>query len=116
LLSATYDAARGVTVLKMVLHSRPLGPYFNGFALDVYANRGPDGDGEQHIMATGPQSTVDIPGNYTGKWLNATSTRTHTWAAKPPDDKGSNGIRSQGFPGVGTSTSELSNTVLVTAN
>ncbi|HEY0160807.1 MAG TPA: right-handed parallel beta-helix repeat-containing protein [Thermoanaerobaculia bacterium] len=116
LLSATYDAARDVTVLKLVLHSRPLGPYFNGFILDVYANRGPDGDGEQHIFSTGLRETLDIPGNFTGKWLNATSTRTHTWAARPPDDKGSNDVRTQGFPGVGSWTSELSNTVLVTAN
>ncbi|HEY0160806.1 MAG TPA: right-handed parallel beta-helix repeat-containing protein [Thermoanaerobaculia bacterium] len=117
LLSAVYDASRDRTVVKLVLHSSPLGPYGNSVILDVYANRGPDGDGEQRVYSSqgGPIETIEIHGNYTGQWLNATSTRSHSSWAKPPDDKGSNAVRSQSYPGEGRSTSELSNAILVTA-
>jgi hypothetical protein len=113
LLSAVYNAARDVTVVKLRLNSTPLGPYISNVLLDVYANRGPDGDGEQYIYFKhgGDLDTIEIPGNFTGKWLNVTSTRTHTNWAKPPDDKG---VRSQSYSGEGRSTSELSNAVLVT--
>jgi hypothetical protein len=116
LLSAVYDPATDRTVVHFVLHSDRLGPYVNSTILDVYANSGPDGDGEQRVswiqtpIERDKELTLELYGNYKGKWLNATSTRTHTNWAKPPDDKR---VSSQSFSGEGYSTSELSNSVLV---
>jgi Right handed beta helix region/Domain of unknown function DUF11 len=118
LLSAVYDAGRDRTVVTMLLRSRRLGPYLTSTILDFYANAGPDGDGEQWVWQSqqaypggGETFQVELWGNFTGRWLNATSTRTHSAWAKPPDDKR---VTSQDYTGEGYSTSELSKAVLVT--
>jgi hypothetical protein len=116
LLSAHYDAARNRTVVTTSLHSQPLGPYFSSASFQFYANSGADGDGEEWIGDVGsryPHTTDDQPftielgGDYRGKWLNATSTRMHTWFARRPGQPSTN------FSGAGSWTSELSNTVPV---
>ena len=119
LLSAVYDAARDRTVVTMLLRSRHLGPYSATTILDFYANASPDGEGEQRVVSyqsvfpgDGTPFPVELWGNLTGRWLNATATRTHSAWAKPPDDKR---VASQGYTGEGHSTSELSNSVLVTS-
>ena len=116
LLSAHYDVVRNRTVVTLSLHSKPLGPYFSSVSFQFYANGGADGDGEEWIADVGgpyPHGTDDQPftvelfGDYRGKWLNATSTRAHTWFARRPGDPSTN------FAGAGSWTSELSNTVPV---
>jgi Right handed beta helix region len=117
LLSAVYDAAENRTVVTLVLDSRPFGPYISNVIFDLYANRGPDGDGEQHVGSRYAFDTdaegryhIDLFGDYRGQWINATSTRTHTNWAKPPDDKR---VAPLSYSGEGSSTSELSNAVPV---
>lgn len=113
LFSATYDAARGVTVVTGRLETDPLGPYINAINIDFYLNATPDGDGEQWLMPTGGQPsgtfTAEFRGDHRGKWINATSTRTHWIAVKPPADH----MVSNAFAGGQSMTSELSNAVLV---
>jgi hypothetical protein len=107
LTSAVYRDGR--TYFTFTLKTEPLGPYFNSYQLDFYANDAPDGDGE-HWIGTGWNDgsfTTFVPGDYRGKWINATSTRTYFIFAKPPD------VTSDSIAGGFASTSELSNAVLV---
>ena len=107
-LSATYDAATNVTVVRYTLTTSPLGPYGNSRQLDVYVNDSADGDGERWIGAFTPPIPdpfglpLRIAGDYRGKWLNMTSTRVH-FIAKD----------AQSLGGGDAKTSELSNAVLV---
>jgi hypothetical protein len=113
LLSAIYDPVSNTTRVLLAIHSTPLGPYVNGGSVDFYANDAPDGDGETWIGSavggSGDQTvTSSVSGDYRGKWLNATWTRVHWDASKPPD------VQAESFAGGQSLTSELSNAVRVT--
>ena len=107
LTSAVYRD--GKTYVTFTITTGPLGPYFNTFQLDFYANDSSEADGEQWVFANTiyNTSTAEIEGDYRGKWINATSTRTHWFAAKPPR------VSSQSIAGGDSTTSEFSNAVLV---
>ena len=81
LLSGRYDAAKNRTYFSLIVKNDTLlGPYFGRINIDFYANRGPDGDGEQWLgfsgSGTGDTATeVWIEGDHRGKWINATATR-----------------------------------------
>jgi hypothetical protein len=73
LLSATFDAAENRTTIRGTA-----GP---GETIEVFANRSPDGDGEQFLGSTiAPSMSFEltVSGDYTGRWLNATATREST--------------------------------------
>lgn len=114
LLGAYYDAARDRTQVTLSLRSTRLGPYLETVVLDFYTNAGPDGDGEQWLTEwwtpgrrDGVPFTLELWGDYRGKWINATSTRTHSWSSRTPGEPRTN------FTGNGNWTSELSNAVPV---
>jgi hypothetical protein len=114
LLSAVYDPATDETVVRMTLRSNPLATYFSSWVIDVYTNDAPDGDGERWVrgqqVQTLPQGElmVRVPGNHEGKWVNATSTRVFQSFFSRPGQP-----RTESFDVGQTSTSELSNAVLV---
>ncbi|HKR63346.1 MAG TPA: hypothetical protein VJZ00_06405, partial [Thermoanaerobaculia bacterium] len=108
LLAATYDASTNKTIITAVVSVD--GPY--GRAFDLYANDGPDGDGETPIATTYPAFNpvrFEVPGDYRGKWINATVMRYTPVFAKPPDKLATQQV----VYGLDKSTSELSNAVLV---
>ncbi|HKO55461.1 MAG TPA: right-handed parallel beta-helix repeat-containing protein [Thermoanaerobaculia bacterium] len=81
ILSARYDPALDITVITARVDTKPLGPYGNTHLIDFYANGAPDGDGEQFLTerAVAPNSefVTTVKGDFTGRWINATSTRVH---------------------------------------
>lgn len=115
MLSARYDAASNRTLFLVALNTEQ---YFGGnyhyVAVDFYANRGSDGDGEQWLgwgdsFAGGDESSfgVWVAGDHRGKWINATATRTPNLFLRGPRVD-------VVYPGLGEgSTSELSNAVFV---
>ena len=114
LLAAVYDATAPATRITLTLRSAPLGPYINQGSLEFFTNDGPDGDGEWFIGAhsgrmTGDTTTVSIPGDFRGKWINATWTREHWYGARGPGEPKTNSHLGP----YGAVTSELSNTVPV---
>jgi Right handed beta helix region len=113
LLSATYDAATNRTLFNVQSKSDRPGADGNYLSLDFYANRGPDGDGEQWL-GTGAVNANDgnayvtaIAGDHRGKWINATLTRTPVFFVRPPSDRIASELATFGDD----STSELSNSV-----
>lgn len=119
LLSAHYDATTNRTYFNVV--SKAIRPGANGIdlGLSFYANRGPDGDGEQWLSGgavnanDGSAYQTSIPGDHRGKWINATLTRVPILFARPPG-----GISAEGAPFEGAtfgddSTSEFSNAIFV---
>lgn len=114
LLSSRYDAPSNRTFFTLTANSElVLGPNAHLLRFDFYANRGSDGDGEQWL-GTGDfpgdderPFEVSIAGDYRGKWINATATRTPVFGLRAPRVDAT-------YPGLGEgSTSELSNAVLV---
>lgn len=109
ILSARYDAALDRTIITAKIETRPLGPFGNSYLLDFYANGAADGDGEQFLTERTVEPNAEIvtavKGNFTGKWINATSTRVHFIAevANP-----------NSFAGGESRTSEFSPAVQVT--
>ncbi|HVG23325.1 MAG TPA: right-handed parallel beta-helix repeat-containing protein [Thermoanaerobaculia bacterium] len=113
LLAARYDAASDKTLVTMSLRSVPLATFGRAWVINLYANEGPDGDGEQPVAEVtfgnslpGEILTAAAPGDLTGKWINATSTRVH-WL----DPLRDSGVAPAYLTGE-TWTSELSNSVL----
>lgn len=118
LLAAIYDATTNRTYFNVV--SKAIRPGANGIDLTLgfYANRGPDGDGEQWLSGgfvyqnDGSAYQTSIPGDHRGKWVNATLTRSPILFARPPGG----GVSAEGFEGAtfgDDSTSELSNAIYV---
>jgi hypothetical protein len=113
LLSAFYDAATKRTYFNV--SSKSVRPYADGFslALDFYANRTADGDGEEWIGSTGVNASDGsayltwIDGDHRGKWINATLTRAPVFFSRPPTTEGLSTLIFD------DSTSELSNAVFV---
>lgn len=117
LLSAIYDEQSGTTTISGTLESDPLGPYGNAVQIDLYANAGPDGDGEEWIAyswsapirADGTPFTLSVARDLRGKWINATSTRVHFIASRPPDVRAwSTTVGPDAIAGGDAKTSELS--------
>jgi hypothetical protein len=114
LLSAFYDAATNRTYFNVV--SKAIRPGADGIALGLsfYANRGPDGDGEQWLADAsvyandGSAYQTFIPGDHRGKWINATLTRAPILFARPPG-----GVSAEFATFGDDSTSELSNAIFV---
>jgi hypothetical protein len=113
LLSAEYDEALDQTNVTMTLRSNRLASYGNAFVINLYANEGPDGDGETPIAEAvfwneppGQTFTITAKGNHTGKWINATSTRVH-WLDFLREPGTQSYLTGESW------TSELSNSVLV---
>jgi hypothetical protein len=113
-LSATYDEESNATTVTVTMQTR-----LAAALIDFYANDRPDGDGEQPIGArtwtssTGATLTATFTGDYSGKWINATST-WFTWLfAHPPEVAADRSARAAAVAGDRAITSELSNTVLV---
>jgi hypothetical protein len=83
------------------------------YQFDFYANRGPDGDGEQWLdsihggsVSDGEPYEVWIAGDHRGQWINATSTRMPQFFLRPPR------LSSEYVHYGDNSTSELSNAIL----
>ena len=116
LLSAVYDPASNTTVVTVIVRTNFTINYGNVAVLDFFANDGPDGQGERPLgfqqarNFTGDPFTANIPGDWRGKWINATSSRVHFIASLPPSTQS---IGTTTLGGGDTSTSELSNAVLV---
>jgi hypothetical protein len=118
LLSSRYDAASNRTYISGVINSeRPNGP--NGVLIDpdFYANRGPDGDGEEWLQVAGfaqqPEPgqvfEVWVNGDHRGQWINAATTRYPVLFLRTPRLSNEADV-----PGLGeASTSEMSNAVQV---
>jgi hypothetical protein len=110
LLSAVYDPVTKRTAITLTLSTSATAPYGNAVYVDLYSNDKPDGDGEKWITdaylanANGDISTISVPGDLRGKWINATAMRVHFLAAKPPSP--------EFFAGGETTTSEFGNAVL----
>ncbi|HEX8171316.1 MAG TPA: hypothetical protein VF824_12315 [Thermoanaerobaculia bacterium] len=102
LLSARFDGTN--TIVTLTLETAPLGNGSNSAQIDLYANDAPDGDGERWIRndfaanRNGVPFTITVPGDWRGQWINATATRVNLLFS---------------IAGGQTSTSELSNAVLV---
>ncbi|HEU4888673.1 MAG TPA: hypothetical protein VFV49_12370, partial [Thermoanaerobaculia bacterium] len=115
LLSARYDATANRTYFTVTTSSqRIFGANPSYLVLDFYANRGPDGDGEEWIgQGNGSHITDEgafeawVPGDFRGKWVNATLTRVPQFGLRTPR------INSEFVTFGDDSTSELSNAVLV---
>jgi hypothetical protein len=106
MLNAHYDASRDMTVMTGTLHSGNGGPYFNDHMIQLFANDTEDGEGEHSLGgASGAAFSLEVKGDYRGKWITAVQTRTHWVAAKPPAP-GS-------YAGGESATSEFSNAVKV---
>jgi hypothetical protein len=114
LLSAFYDAATNRTYFNVVSKVRRTGADGNYLELGFYANRGPDGDGEQWLADgsvranDGSAYQTSIAGDHRGKWINATLTRTPQFFVRPPG-----GVSAESATFGDDSTSELSNAILV---
>jgi len=115
LLSAVYDPSIKSTTITVSLATKFFETYGNVAELDFYANDAPDGEGEQFIGVAPARSiggdafTVNIAGDYRGKWINATSSRVHFIASLPPSTQS---LTPTYYAGGDTTTSELSNAVL----
>lgn len=115
LLSAFYDPATNRTYFNVVSKARRTGADGISLALGFYANRGPDGDGEQWLSDAlvnandGSAYQTSIPGDHRGKWINATLTRAPVLFARPPGG----GVSAEGATFGDDSTSELSNAIFV---
>lgn len=114
LLSARYDAGTNRTYFTMTASSqRIFGANPSFIVLDFYANRGPDGDGEEWIGQGAGQVRDDgafdawVPGDFRGKWINATLTRVPQFGLRTPR------INSEFVTFGDDSTSEFSNAILV---
>ena len=73
LLSATFDPSANQMVVR--------GAAEPGALIELFANRGPDGDGERFVGSTiAPSTTFElvVPGDSSGQWLNATATQRST--------------------------------------
>lgn len=109
LLSAVYDPVTKSTAITLTLSTTATAPYGNSAYVDLYSNDKPDGDGERWIAEPyvantgGETSTVNVPGDLRGKWINATAMRVHFLAAKPSPEY---------FAGGDATTSEFGNAVL----
>ncbi|HYC58564.1 MAG TPA: right-handed parallel beta-helix repeat-containing protein [Thermoanaerobaculia bacterium] len=126
LLSGRFDAASNRTYFTAVLQNeRILGASAGRISVDFYANRAPNGDGEQWI-GVGNEVSFDeirfegwIAGDHRGKWINATATRTPVFFARPPRLEAftRNEPRTEVVPDVPAldegSTSELSNAIRI---
>lgn len=87
LLSAVYDPATNRTQVTLAVRTRPMVAYpRTHVVVELFANDGPDGDGEAMIglagvafaggvPADGTPVTIAVQGDYRGKWINATATR-----------------------------------------
>lgn len=114
LLAAFYDAGTNRTYFNVV--SKAIRPGADGIdlGLSFYANRGPDGDGEQYLSGgavhanDGSAYQTFIPGDHRGKWINATLTRIPILFLRGPG-----GVSTEAATFGDDSTSELSNAVLV---
>lgn len=116
IVSVRYDPAANITrITARDSVSRPPGPNGHAVALDFYANRAADGDGEQYLTAYGVVENnrfvpdeYYVPGDLRGRWITATATRIPILFARTPG-----GITTN-IPGLGeSSTSEFSNAVQV---
>ena len=115
LLDARYDEASQMTIVTMTWRTQSLFVGGNSFNLHFFANRAPDGDGEQPLF-DGSAVRIDgtpfeaiVPGDHRGKWLNATGTRFQYFGfARPPRTRSESA-----YPADTYRTSELSNAVLV---
>ncbi|MGH7484555.1 MAG: right-handed parallel beta-helix repeat-containing protein, partial [bacterium] len=110
LLSAIYDPATKTTAFTFTLSTAPIATFSSAAFIDLYTNDKPDGDGEKFIAeafvqnANGETSTLTIPGDLRGKWINATTTRVHFEGfAKPSPEY---------LAGGDATTSEFGNAVL----
>jgi hypothetical protein len=98
------------TAITLTLSTTATALYGNAVYVDLYSNDKPDGDGEKWITdayvanANGETSTITVPGDLRGKWINATAMRVHFLAAKPPSP--------EYFAGGEATTSEFGNAVL----
>lgn len=118
LLSAFYDAATDRTYFNVVSKARRTGA--DGIALELgfYANRGPDGDGEQWLSGgfvnrnDGSAYQTSIAGDHRGKWINATLTRRPILFVRPPQVSAES-VSAEGATYSDDSTSELSNAIFV---
>jgi Right handed beta helix region len=113
LLSATYDAVANQTFFNVTTRTT-YSPNAYSLRLDFYANRGPDGDGEEWLGTDYPRKTdggayqTALPGDHRGKWINATLTRIPVFYARTPLQP-----RAEA-PGIyDETTSEFSNTILI---
>jgi hypothetical protein len=117
LLSAFYDAATNRTYFNVVSKARRTGADGNHLELGFYANRGPDGDGEQWLAEApangndGSAHQTSIPGDHRGKWINATLTRVPIFFARPSRISAEVSAELAVFGD--DSTSELSNAIWV---
>jgi hypothetical protein len=120
LLSASYDAASGQTMVTLAWRTTRFEVFGgNQYELHFYANATPDGDGEEPVdtivnvdvsRVDGNAFRVAIPGDHRGKWLNATGTRRNFMTlSRPPRSTKSEDV----FTGDVRRTSELSNAVKV---
>jgi hypothetical protein len=120
LISATYDSAKGETIVtaKVVL---PAGAY-PFYRYQLFANSSADAEGETPLTTTseltaGGMLTLHAKGDYRGKWMTATSTRVRLDDARtpaPPATASLSGLRPD--PDIAAYevyfTSEFSNAVL----
>ena len=117
LLSARYDADANRTYLIVTSATATHnGPLFYRPLFDFYANRGPDGDGEQWLTIGGidPRTLeVWVAGDLRGKWVNATLTRQPDFGFARTPRISSERIRSELVTFGDESTSEFSNAILV---
>ena len=115
LLSASYDAVTNRTYFNVISKARRRSADGIDLGLSFYANRGPDGDGEQWLSGSGVYANdgsayqTSIAGDHRGKWINATLTRRPILFVRPPQGK----VSSEGATYNDDSTSELSNSVFV---
>jgi hypothetical protein len=115
LISGFYDAPTNRTYFNVITKSQRPGADGVTFALDFYANRGLDGDGEQwvpsgffNVPSDGSMFLTSIEGDHRGKWFNATLTRTPLFFVRPPSRVSTELARFGD-----ASTSELSNAIFV---
>jgi hypothetical protein len=118
LIDSHYDASTNRTYITGTIDSqRPNGPNGVLIAPDFYANRAPDGDGEEWLRlggysepaAPGQLFEAWVTGDYRGKWINAATTRSPILFITTPRVS-----TEADTPGLGeASTSELSNAVPV---
>ncbi|MFL6248604.1 MAG: right-handed parallel beta-helix repeat-containing protein [Thermoanaerobaculia bacterium] len=114
LISARYDAGANRTYFTARNTSQqPFGPDGAMVVFDFYANRGPDGDGEEPINQPHLNYLdvnlveASVPGDLRGKWINATVTRVPVFGLRTPP------VSSELVTFGDESTSEFSNAILV---